>query len=307
MIMVGRATTEPKDGVEPTTTPRLGQTTEQSSLLQVAAPVPQMPLTLTVPANGLTANHRSLDVAATIAAQLDIPIRVCSLVDGSPQVPARQRMLRYLTDSIPVDLTVTTTIDHGSDPTAFILDRVTDHNTLVVLSGGSTGLGLPGSITHEVLRFASAPVMFAGPLCLHWAGPVQRILVPVDGSRLAERCFPIAASWAQATSSPVEFVTVIDPSVARTAPIVQHDVVESGFLASVAHEFHAQYGIVTSFDVLHARLSRRAEAISDNAGDRPGTVVCLSSNGSAHNPHALATTTTRVVHLSPVPVIVVRS
>ncbi len=266
-----------------------------------------MPLTLTVPADGLTANHRSLDAAAAIAAQLDLPIRVSSLVDESTTLGSRQRLLRQLTDSIPVDLNVSTTIDHGSDATAFILDHVADHSTLVILSGGTTGVGLPGSVTHEVLRFASSPVMFTGPCCLEWEGPVRRILVPIDGSRLAEKCFPIAAAWALATSSPVQFVTVVDPAVSRSAPIAEHDVVESGFVAATAREFHSQYGVQATADVLHARMSRRAEAISDCAGDEPGTIVCMSSNGSAHNPHALATTTTRVVHLSPAPVIVVRS
>ncbi len=283
------------------------QPPEQEPGSETRAEVPNMPLTLTVPADGLTANHRSLDAAAVIAAQLDLPIRVSSLLDESTTLGTRQRMLRHLTDSIPVDLHVTTTIDHGSDATAFILDHIADHTTLVVLSGATTGLGLPGSITHEVLRFASAPVMFTGPSCLQWDGPVRRILVPIDGSRLAERCFPNAAAWAQATSSPVEFVTVVDPGAFRSAPVAEHDVVESGFVAATARDFHEQYGVTTTSDVLHARMSRRAEAIADCAGDEPGTIVCMASNGSAHKPRTLATTTTRVVHLAPSPVIVVRS
>jgi nucleotide-binding universal stress UspA family protein len=282
----------------------------QSIPLNSASPPPDaawMPTTLTVPCDGLTANHRSLDIAAAIAAQLDLPIRVRSLVDSAQVLPARQRALRHLTDSISADLNITTTIDIGHDASAFVLDEISDPSTTVVLSGGTSAKAIPGSLTHEVLRFATAPVMFTGPFCLDWSGPIRRILVPIDGSRLAERCFPTAALWAEATTSPVEFISVVHPNAHNADALVTHDVIESGFAASTAHTFRDHYGIQTLADVAHEKESHRAEAIIRCALDQPGTIICLSSNGSSHNPHTLATTTTRLVHLSPVPVIVVRS
>lgn len=266
-----------------------------------------VPLSLVVPADGLSANHRSLDVAATIAAQLDLPIRVASLVHHADELPARQRLLRRLTDTVSTDLNVVTTIDQGGDPSAFILDWIGMKRSMVVLSGGTTAHLIPGSITYEVLRFTPAPVMFTGPFCLDWVGPIQRILVPIDGSRRSERCFEVAAAWATATSSPVEIVTVVDPSAARAEPVVAHDVFESGFDLSTAAAFSERFGVACTGEVLHGSKSDRAAVIADIAAKVPGTIICMASRGAAQRSITLATTTSRLVHNSPVPVIVVRS
>jgi nucleotide-binding universal stress UspA family protein len=264
----------------------------------------EIPRRLIVPADGLTSNHRSINVAASLAAQLDVPIHIVSLVRDRNAIPVRQRLIRRLTDTIPTDLTVTMSIDQGDDPAAFVVDQIAHPKSMVVLSAGSTAHLIPGSVTAEVIRFAQAPVMFTGPFCVDWTGPVQSVLVPVDGSRQAERCFDVAATWAAATTSPVELVNVLEPRASTAEPVVTHDVVESGYAHLAANSFSERYALRCEFEVLHAPRSGRATVIAGEAARIPGTIVCMTSTGQ----HGVgqATTASRVIHSSPTPVLMVR-
>ena len=86
---------------------------------------------------------------------------------------------------------------------------------LVMTSHGRGGLGrvLMGSVATRVLRHAPCPVLVVRPRADQPAANkvrFHRIVVPVDGSPLAERALPVAAAVAQTARASVELVRVAE-------------------------------------------------------------------------------------------------
>ena len=269
-----------------------------------------------VAVNGYPPNERALPVAVALAEQFGAAIEVASMLFDPAHEQERSQVLQRLAGRMRSrSRPVTTLLGQGTDPSAFILDLIGGRGRLVVLAGGTTILGIPGSTTSDVLRFASAPTVLVGPRVQGWDGPVRRLLVPVDGSAPSLRALPTALAWAEATGARCELVQVLDPATpARIAALEdaadldgRGDHVESAELERLAADTGHRLGRPVSFDVLHATAADRARAICARAAEEPGTLICMASKGSRHSHAMIAGTTLRVVHLATVPVLVTRS
>ncbi len=191
---------------------------------------------------------------------------------------------------------VTTALGQGTDPSAFILDLIRGEDQIVVLAGGTTILGIPGSTTSDVLRFASAPTVLVGPQVQGWSGPITRLLIPIDGSAPSLRALPTAVAWAAATGAVCELVQVLDPDTPRRIGALdaveglegRGDHVESAELERIAAVMEEQLGRPVMFDVLHAPASDRARAICERASEQPGTLICMATKGSRHSHSMIA-------------------
>jgi nucleotide-binding universal stress UspA family protein len=277
--------------------------------ISASEPSPLFIQHVVVPTNGFPPNERALPVADALAAQLRADVEVVSMLFDASHQPERLRLLSRLGARLKgANRQVRTSTSTGTDPSAFVLDLIRRDNTVVVIAGGTTVLGLPGSTTSDVVRFASAPTMFVGPKVVHWSGPVQRIVVPLDGSAAAAAAaVPIALAWARELDARIELIQVVTPQAAERLEALEEHLVDSGYLESVAHEIGNRLSTPIEFEVLHASTHDRAARIAERAAEQDGSIICMASNGSRHSHSLVASTTLRVIHLAEVPVLVCRS
>ena len=250
-----------------------------------------------VPVNFYPPNNRAIAVAEQLATQFDCDMELASMLYDSSHTEDRQRLLKRMVRDIK-NRVVHTTLKGGTDPAPFILDLINSADSLVVLAGGTTVVGIPGSITSDVLRFASRPTVIVGPdVDPHWHAPVKHLLVPLDSSRAAEAALTTASQWATASGAALDLVQVLSPG----------DLDGSDYLeqAATSQKFNPRTRI--TWDVLHSSALHRASVICDRADQHPGTIICMASHGSRHSQSMIASTTLRVIHHSAVPVLVTRS
>ena len=110
---------------------------------------------------------------------------------------------------------VTAHIAHG-DAALSITDTASDHNVdLIAMSThGRTGLmrAILGSVADRVVRTAQQPVLLVRSLSTEVEDrPIRRILVPLDGSALAEQALEQAKRVVQSTGAALEVVHVLAP------------------------------------------------------------------------------------------------
>lgn len=262
---------------------------------------------IVVPVSFYPPNNRSIPVAEHLAAQFGCGIEITSMLYDRDHAQSRQHLLEKMAGEIR-GRTVKVTLRHGSDPAPFVLDLINAHDALVVLAGGTTVLGIPGSVTADVLRFASRPAVIVGPrVSLDWHGPVKHLVVPLDGSPAAEGALETASRWTQATGAELDLVQVITPRDAAALTNLDSDVEESAYLEHVGEAIEHIARTRINWDVLHASAIHRATTICNRAEQRPGGMICMATHGSGHTHSMFASTTLRVVHHATVPVLVTRS
>jgi nucleotide-binding universal stress UspA family protein len=261
---------------------------------------------IVVPINGYPPNERAIPVADALATQFGSDVELSSMVFHENYHTERSHLLHRL--AVRVSAGSFTTVEGGSDPAAYVLDLINRPEALVVLSGGTTVLGIPGSMTVDVLRFATQPFVIVGPKTdSFWAGPIDHILVLLDGSSVAEASLPAAVRWANALNARIELLQVIDPKDAHAASVLAPDSSENAYLESVCDSLQADARLRIDYELLHASPHDRARAITGYLDRGPTSIVCMASNGSHHSSTMIGSTTLHVIHNSSVPVLLVRS
>lgn len=260
-----------------------------------------------VPVSFYPPNNRSIRVAEYLAAQFGCGIELTSMLYDRGNEADRRRLLDELAACIQ-HRTVRVTLDHGTDPSPFILDLINTPDSLVVLAGGTTVLGIPGSITSDVLRFASRPAVIVGPkVSTDWHGPVKNLVVPLDASHAAETVLATASGWAAATGATLDLVQVISPKEVAAVVGLGDDVEEAAYLEQMSDSLEHTSTARITWDVLHGTTLHKATVICDRAREHEASMICMSTHGSRHTHSMIASTTMRVIHHSTVPVMVVRS
>ncbi len=115
-------------------------------------------------------------------------------------------------ESLPEGLAHTTRCE--GDPAAAILDRAEsgDIEAVVISSHGRGGLGrwLLGSVATKVLRGCTVPVLVINSATEVASRPeIKNILVPVDGSKLAEAAIPEAIKIAERFSATIHLYQAV--------------------------------------------------------------------------------------------------
>lgn len=260
-----------------------------------------------VPVSFYPPNNRSIRVAEYLAAQFGCGIELTSMLYDRGNEADRRRLLDELAAGLQ-HRTVRVTLDHGTDPSPFVLDLINTPDSLVVLAGGTTVLGIPGSITADVLRFASRPAVIVGPeVSTDWHGPVKTLVVPLDASHAAETVLATASGWAATTGAALELVQVISPKEVAAVSEFGEDVEEAAYLKQMSDSLERTSSAPITWDVLHGTRLHKATVICDRAREHSSSMICMSTHGSRHTHSMIASTTMRVIHHSTVPVMVVRS
>ena len=107
-----------------------------------------------------------------------------------------------------------------------------------------------------------------------------RILVPLDGSQLAEGILPYARSFAKTLKIPVELLYVIDPEALIPSVVAQHGRYHEVLGAERKYGTNYVKQVATSFldsssIDCSVEIGRPAEVIVDRAAAQAGTLVAL--------------------------------
>ena len=143
----------------------------------------------------------------------------------------------------------------------------------------------------------------------------ERILVPLDGSELAERILPVAECLARGLSLPIALLHAIEPGYPAFARNLNEKL--RGPSASHHRKLHAKGYLEPmrdrmaseGFDVDTLILEGHAgTAITMEANARPGTIVAMSSHGrSGVSRWWAGSVTDRVIHTARDPLLIIHT
>ncbi|HET7037261.1 MAG TPA: universal stress protein [Thermomicrobiaceae bacterium] len=177
-----------------------------------------------VPLDGSSHNEAALPVAESLARALGVPIELVRVVpergprDRDDELLACARdYLDVIAGELPPELCAEVIVARG-DPARRLLElaasRALEPPALLVMgTQGRAGIGraVSGSVADRLARSAPIPVTLVRDPG-RGSSPSQRLLVPLDGSALAERALPMALELARASDATVHLVRVVEPS-----------------------------------------------------------------------------------------------
>jgi nucleotide-binding universal stress UspA family protein len=141
----------------------------------------------------------------------------------------------------------------------------------------------------------------------------KRMIVPLDGSELAEGVLPYARSLARALEGPVTLLQVIDPDIisAFTNPAHKRyfDNVAAGMKMNSAdylRKLAPSFAQPAKVDQL-VEVGKAAETIVSKAGDDPGTLIAMATHGrSGFQRWILGSVAAKVLHATHNPLLLIR-
>jgi nucleotide-binding universal stress UspA family protein len=304
-----------------------------------------------VPLDGSELSEQALPYAELVARSLDVPIELVQAFDILPLAllgsqsrvvidqlvsGSQQRAEGYLS---PVrerleaaGHAVSMAVTRGSPAEAIVAQASTDPTALVVMSThgrGGIARWVLGSVTDKVLHMMPNPMLIVRAKVTGPASPessVKTVVIPLDGSALAELALSHAASMAAALSAGITLLRVTPTAdyyryqltsttpdvgaVPNFDPVSADDLVEadaddvSTYLLDVGNRLatdHA-HGVATAHQ-LHQNV---AQAIIEKASEQPSMVVMTTHGRSGVGRVVLGSVTDRVIRHSNVPVLVIR-
>jgi nucleotide-binding universal stress UspA family protein len=188
---------------------------------------------------------------------------------------------------------------------------------IAMATHGRTGLQrwVYGSVADKVLSSAHVPMLLVRATATPSEfAPITRILVPLDGSALAERALPSASQWAKAFEAEIILFRVWQPlafahdgfaggmSLAELDNAVQGAVEE--YLRQKTQEVEGQ-GVRVDWVT---QLGPVADRILEAAEKHGANLVVMSTHGrSGIGRWVMGSTADRVLRTSHIPVLLVRS
>jgi nucleotide-binding universal stress UspA family protein len=182
---------------------------------------------------------------------------------------------------------------------------------------GALGRWAFGSVADAVTRISPVPVFVVRPRDrdTEITPVIQRMVVPLDGSPLAEEALPTALSLAQRLHLPVHLVIAIDltkllpvemmPTGVFDASLYEETVAQldadaTAWLTQTAEQLR-QEGVATTWSILHGSPFL---AIADAV--KPGDVIVMTSHGrSGAKRWLLGSVAEKLIREGPAPVLLV--
>ena len=300
------------------------------------------------PLDGSGASEQVIPFVRSLAAGLSLPTTLLHAIEPetlsiphllNPSLHAeefaahRMRHARQYVDPVAAEfgklgLTVHTEIPQAEPAIAIVDEAATDPGTLITMSShGRSGLARwwMGSVTDKVLHLTGNPLLVIRSAAQPKAPPqtaFESIMVPVDGSELAEEVLPHVVYLSSAMGLAVSLVRVnpsrdyyyrslsIGPSeVSRVTPSYEEfiEIVDGeaeGYLADLEQRLTRQGASSVSTSLLHGPP---ADTISDLAASTPNNLVAMTTHGrSGVGRLVLGSVAERVVRQSGDPVLLVR-
>lgn len=263
---------------------------------------------LVVPVDGSTLAWHAFDVALALARRSGGDVRVievaCDPVDGRY---ANERLNDELQRRGPFDVEVTVevrlTSEYVADEIAAIVSLRPESIIVMSSHGKGRSAAIVGSVTEDVLRRTSGPIVLVGPHAEvgDFSGPV---IVAVDGSQESEIALPLAAAWASTLGTTPWIVNVAEPALASSGG-KGGDVFETAYPARLARNLAAFSGHAVEYDELHDR--HPGHAIAQYASRNNASMIVASSHGrSGLSRLVMGSVTSDFVRAATCPVTVVR-
>lgn len=304
-----------------------------------------------VPLDGSDLSEQALPYAQLVAKSLSAPIELVQAFDILPPgmlgaqsqgvmdqlvAGAQNRAESYLSGvrlRLEADGYLASTAAVRSSPAeAIVAQASTDPSALVVMSThgrGGIARWVLGSVTDRVLHTMPNPMLIvraAGSGPASPEGSIRTVVVPLDGSQLAELSLPHAASVAAALSARIALLRVtptseyyrhqllsaipemggipdFHPASAEELAQADTDEVET-YLADVENRLAIDHAHGVSVE--HQQHHDVAQAIIDRAAEQPSLVVMTTHGRSGMGRMVLGSVTDRVVRHSDAPILVIR-
>jgi len=280
-----------------------------------------------VPLDGSQLSETILPYARTIADALKCPVELLAAIEpgtlsakgqSDPQ-KASMNYLKGVATSFPDSRSVSCTVEIGI-PAEVIVDKASSQpDTFITMSTrGRSGIQrwLIGSVADKVLHATTNPLLLVkGETTAKTSGDatLRKILVPLDGSPLAEKALPHVVQLA--TKMMMEVVLVQAPAAPRAASVEQDsdpafqqiakEIIKKaqGYLEARVKELQAK-GLKVSSLLLDGEA---AGEIIDLARKTPNNLIAMRTHGwSGIGRWVLGNVTERVVRHSGDPVLVIR-
>jgi nucleotide-binding universal stress UspA family protein len=159
-----------------------------------------------------------------------------------------------------------------------------------------------GSVSEQVVRTSTQPVLLVGPHCAPPPERYKSIVVGLDGSPLAERILPTVETWSTGLDVTPWLLQVLPGHVPLETE--DDDVTEPAYVHDVAGRLTDRY-VQPEWETVHHRDP--ATAIVRFAGDHAPALVALTTHGrSGLGRLALGGVAFRVTHRAHSPVLVLR-
>ena len=286
---------------------------------------------IVVPLDGSQRCMAAVAPGQVLAAQLDVPLRVLSVVDEGRDPAARQEELDSAMHRLGLD-DVEVTVVTGSDPAERVLLEVQcDDDALLCMTTHARSVLtelLLGSVARAVVDDMWGPVILAGPrLSVHWDGPIQSLVVCIDQSPESELALDHAIRLGSELGTRLFLINVLPDRLRSQASVVDDGAdwvrVPSGmdevaveddsatvayraYLQERAERIAADHGLHADWDVV--THPHPATAVIDYADLVPGAMVVTGTHGRSRVERmVLGSFATAVVRGAGCPVMVVAS
>jgi nucleotide-binding universal stress UspA family protein len=199
---------------------------------------------LLVPLDGSKLSEQILPYAKAIAGALNLPVELFGVEEAGLKglYTAKGEIKKYLAkmgDRLSADkMTVSHHVESG-DPGQLIAERArSESGTLIAIAThGLSGIQrlFLGSVAYKVVHLSTCPILLVRPKEESESGKparIKSILVPLDGSALAEKVFPMVTALAKHMNLEVCLIRAYQP------PPVSN-VVGDGFIANGGQQIRA--------------------------------------------------------------------
>lgn len=246
----------------------------------------QTPSQIIAPLAWTPRSMSAVRVAAALSSTLKVPAHLVSVVATEADSVERYNQLRSLAQehgladpelSVRVAAPNEPSVAETDGPLMFVV-RQNPEALFCMATHARSAIGdvLIGSVASEVLRQAKRPVVLTGPqFSADWQGPMETLMVCLDGSEAAETVLEPAAELAVQTGAHLMLLQVIHPHSGNA--VLNADVSESGYLQSQAAELRAKYHVSADWDVLHG--ANPAKAIAQYVAAYPNAMVAMTTHG----------------------------
>jgi nucleotide-binding universal stress UspA family protein len=234
-----------------------------------------------VPVDGSRFSEQILPHVRWISSKTGVAVALLRVVDKDSERAPAQSALEALGADVPA---ASICVASGGDVARAILDEAARvPGTLVAMtSHGRSGVmqAILGSTASKVLRTGREPIFVFRPRhadASSGAAPIERIVVPLDGSALSESILSPAAALARWIGARVVVASVLDPAAREADPgVPSSDVMESNYVRSHATKLSGRDGLEIGWEVLHGDAK---EAIPSFVRSLPNTMLAMTTHG----------------------------
>ncbi len=264
---------------------------------------------LLVPIDERETSHRAVPVAGRLATRLDLPVQLFTRVENDHEAEAAKQELDRIAAAYLDANDVTTGTIFGEDPVESIVAAAGETGIVCMGTAASRRFhdGHFGSVAEGVTRTIGRPLVLVGPeMERHPGASTQKVVVPVDGSKLSEAGIEVGGRLAKKFDVPMWLVTVVSPKdEAAAARQLGSGLIagETNYVHNLARKIMKAHTINVEYEVLHHE--HPADAIVDFVGDE-GTAVLTTHGRSGLSRVVAGSVATGVVAKSKRAVVVYR-